>query len=265
MIRVVDLDPRNAHNLEVLATFYGKARRYKGAVDAADRAITLDPNNWTSVSSKAELLLVQGQATVALEILKKIPDQVFRTINRSNASRIRWKSAFLSRDYSEALIIAEEFAAPRPDAIETGERELFVARAELSLGKRAEATRALSDAGAKVEAVLARHPELPDLHRRLAWIRAARSEKQGAIAEAEKSIALLPLSKNADDGLIGLETLAEVYACFGDSDHSLALIQQLLNSDGAGLLMTPGLLRLDPVWDPLRKDPRFQTLANEKP
>ena len=74
---------------------------------------------------------------------------------------------------------------------------------------------------------------------------------------------LLPLNKNPRDGLPPLETLAEIYATFGDSEHALPLLQQLLKTNGAGLLMTPALLRLDPVWDPIRSQPAFQRLIAE--
>ena len=74
---------------------------------------------------------------------------------------------------------------------------------------------------------------------------------------------LLPLNKNPRDGLQPVETLAEVYAAFGDSEHALPLLQQLLETKGAGLLMTPALLRLDPAWDPIRNTPGFQKLISE--
>ena len=57
-----------------------------------------------------------------------------------------------------------------------------------------------------------------------------------------------------------METLAEVHAHFGDTDQALQLIRQLLDADGAGLLLTPALLKLDPVWDPIRGDPRFEKI-----
>jgi hypothetical protein len=55
-----------------------------------------------------------------------------------------------------------------------------------------------------------------------------------------------------------VETLAEVYSTLGDVEHALPLLQQLLETKGAGLLMTPALLRLDPVWDPIRNAAAFQ-------
>ena len=74
---------------------------------------------------------------------------------------------------------------------------------------------------------------------------------------------LVPLSKNADHGLNPLKTLAEVHAMFGDLENALPLLQQLLKTNGSGLLLTPALLRLDPVWDPIRNHSGFQKLIAE--
>ena len=123
--------------------------------------------------------------------------------------------------------------------------------------------RSFDQARAKVYALLAIQTESPRLHQQAAQILAARGEKANALAEAEQAMTLLPLNKNPRDGLPPLETMAEIYATLGDSEHALPLLQQLLKTNGAGLLMTPALLRLDPVWDPIRSQPAFQRLIAE--
>ena len=57
--------------------------------------------------------------------------------------------------------------------------------------------------------------------------------------------------------------MARIYAVMGDADHAIPILQRLLQIPH-GLAITPALLRLDPVWDQIRNDPRFQELAAEK-
>jgi TolB-like protein len=262
MQHFIELDPRNAHGLQIMATYYGATRRYSEAADTLDRAIAVDPNDWSCVVGKAELLLVQGQLDAARNVLQAIPNEVSRKL--SDVRYLRWRVEFVARAYPAAFQVAQDLAAVESDQAAIGLPEVMLAASELPLGKDAEARRQLDDARAKVEALLSVHADDVGLHSRLARIYALQGDKQRALDEAEKTVALSPISKDAERGLDAIETLAEVHAHFGDTDQALQLIRQLLNADGAGLLLTPALLKLDPVWDPIRNDPRFQKLLTLK-
>ena len=81
---------------------------------------------------------------------------------------------------------------------------------------------------------------------------------------------MLPIEKDVVSGAGPIETLARVAAQMGEHDRAIAALQQVLSIPNDGMLerytpLTPSLLRLDPMFDPLRNDPRFQKLATGAP
>ena len=97
----------------------------------------------------------------------------------------------------------------------------------------------------------------------------ALGDKAAALALAERCMAVIPIEKDALFGPTANEILARVAAQMGEADRAVAALQKLLSTPYEGALtagapLTDALLRLDPTFNPLRNDPRFQKLCEEK-
>jgi tetratricopeptide (TPR) repeat protein len=84
-------------------------------------------------------------------------------------------------------------------------------------------------------------------------------KKEDAVNEGKKAVELLPESQDAFDGPQATTALAEIYAWVGEYDEAVRLLDHLLAVPSG---LTVPTLKLDPIWDPLRKDPHFQALID---
>ena len=155
----------------------------------------------------------------------------------------------------------------KPEALggSLGSFQSTLADLQRHAGNLEAASKSYEQARQTLEAALREQTDSATLISNLAWAEAWLGNKNKALDLARKAIALDPASKDAYTGPIREETLARIEVHFGDKDNAIATLQHLLSTAYGPPPVTPALLRIDPDWDNLRSDPRFQKLCEEKP
>jgi hypothetical protein len=151
-----------------------------------------------------------------------------------------------------------------------GELRFWLGWAQEVGGDHVAAQQSWRQARSELESFLKEQPDNYILIGDLALTNTGLGDKAAALALAQKATATSPLEKDAINGSGALEFLARVSAQAEEPDRAITAIQKLLSipSGGSftfGIPLTPALLRLDPMFDPLRNDPRFQKLCEDKP
>ena len=264
--RCLALDPRNAEVLSNAAWTYAMLRKFPAALKLYDRALEITPDDLDIVAAKAGTYQAEGNLKEAAALLTGInvqsPIQPFIT----KMTQLR-----LERNHGEAvrLLQARQAQFQFASQIDQGTNQVILAFAQRLAGDTA-ATKATAEQARDTLKPLCRdQPDNSFLAQQLALANAALEEKEMALSEAERATTLLSSATDPLSGPTREEVLALIQMMFGDSSHSISTLSRLLQTPYISWLYgpmpaTPAVLRLDPIWDPLRADPAFQKLCEEK-
>jgi TolB-like protein/class 3 adenylate cyclase/Tfp pilus assembly protein PilF len=258
------LDPRNVSLLTQHAQSYICLGRYPEALRKLDQVLDIIPDDLDTLVLKAVIAQAEGDLPRASALLAPLHPPV----NNPGALETQVYQAILERQPARVIPQLKEILAKADPALGyyDGELRFWLGWAQEVAGDHASAQDTWRQARSELESFLKEQPENFGLIGDLALTNAGLGDKAVALTLAERAMAVIPIEKDALHGPIPIEILARVTAQIGEPDRAIAALQKLLSMPRSGALasnapLTPALLRLDPMFDPLRSNPRFQKLA----
>jgi TolB-like protein/Flp pilus assembly protein TadD len=259
ILQAAQIDPLNQDIWMNLAWSYRGMRRFADTHAMIDRALAIAPNDQTIIGRKVETCLAEGDLATASHLLEslnpRLTDEVyFDVINlmifqRKSEDAIAKVTADLGREES-------------PPAILVAYAHEVLGALHVVVGRKDQAQPFLLQAEEELLAIKNQGSFSPEARATLLEIHALLGRREEVERDATEHIAAQ--AKDRWKGPLAEADVARAYSLLGDRDRALSILQRLLVQPSVDSL-TPALLRLDPVWDQIRDDPRFQKLAGAKP
>ena len=277
------LDPRSVGLLMRAAITYGMLRQFSAALKLYDRVLDIAPNDPDTMATKASIYQAQGSLQEAARFLSQVNE---RTPTEGTFS-IKIAQLQLERNYHEAIRLlqireAQFHFASQDEKVRNELALAFMQRfAGNMAGAKATAQQARDtleelyrdqpdDAGSPLYQEFLKHGNEngADLTAWLSQAYAAMEDRDSALKKADRATMLCPRPKDPMLGPAFEGNQALIQTIFGENSRAISTLTQLLQTPYKSLFygqtcITPALLRLDPIWDPLRGDPAFQKLCEE--
>lgn len=260
--RALSMDPRNVELLAHAAWNYAMLRQFPTALKLYDRALDIVPNDSELVAGKASIYQAQGKLQEAVKLLPQINEQTTST----EAFRVKITQMRLERRFDEAVHLLQTRLAQFRffSAVEKSEYQVMLSFHLYLAGERSSANFIAKQARDEIESQLEGSLDWNNL----ALANAVMGNKDLAIQAAEYAGTLVPTVKDRVNGPSREEWLALIQTIVGEHGRVISILTRLVQTPYLSWLygghVTPALLRLDPIWDPLRSDPAFQKLCEEK-
>lgn len=251
------LNPRDASLVMDWAWTLSVLRDFSATEKMIDRGLAIVPDDPELLGNKAYLYQVSGNLAAARAVLDGI-----RAPDSAELINLRVVQLTLERRYEEAARLLEKKLAAKEAKLPTqGGDQQWLGWLRSLAGEKKGAREAFLDGKAQMELLLQAQPKNYFVVGALALCEAGLGNKEAALREGERAVALLPAAEDPMFGPKNEETLAAVEAQVGELERAIVRIERLLTTPYGAFPLTQATLRLDPLWDPLRQHPRFKALV----